>query len=92
MNFEGQGQSDNGDMSYEYRPSDAYWKQEMEQKKALLIEEFQQADLNKDNQLSEKELLQFLDLKVSALIIIIIIFTIRRNKSSSSEKENNLMN
>lgn len=39
---------DNGDQSYEYRPSDAYVKKEQELKKKLLTEEFQQADLNKD--------------------------------------------
>ncbi|CDW90728.1 c2 domain containing protein [Stylonychia lemnae] len=44
-------------------PSDAYVKKEQELKKKLLTEEFQQADLNKDQSLTEKELLQFLDLK-----------------------------
>lgn len=52
------------DLSYEYRPSDAYFQKEIELKKSLLIEEFKQADINKDNMLTEHELLTFLDKKV----------------------------
>ena len=55
--------------SQEYRPSDAYIQQEIECKKALLVEEFKQADLNKDEKLTEQELIQFLDAKVMLLQI-----------------------
>lgn len=68
MNFE-LNENDNNDQSYEYRPSDAYMRKELEYKRKLLIEEFKQADLNKDQMLSEKELLQFLDLKVIMFVI-----------------------
>lgn len=56
---------ENDELSYEYRPSDAYYQKEIELKKSLLIDEFKQADLNKDNMLSEYELLTFLDKKVT---------------------------
>ena len=49
--------NENEDLSYEYRPSDAYMRQELEYKRRLLIDEFKQADLNHDDMLSEKELL-----------------------------------
>ena len=55
---------ENDEMSYEYRPADAYLVQEMEYKKSMLIEEFKGADINRDNKLSEHELLAFLDKKV----------------------------
>lgn len=51
-------------MSYEYRPSDTYLIKEMDYKKSLLIEEFKAADINKDNYLSEHELLTYLDKQV----------------------------
>ncbi len=38
----------NDEMSQEYRPSEAYWQQELQQKRGLLMEEFKQADLNRD--------------------------------------------
>ena len=41
------------DMSYEYRPSEAYMRKELELKKGLLVEEFKSADLNGDQMLSE---------------------------------------
>jgi hypothetical protein len=45
MNYD---HDDNGEQSYEYRPSDAYMRKELEYKKTLLMEEFKQADLNRD--------------------------------------------
>jgi len=53
------------DQSQEYRPSDAYFQKELEQKKAMLAEEFRQADRNGDGFLNERELLSFLDMKVN---------------------------
>lgn len=61
-NYKMDGEAD--EMSYEYRPADAYLLKEMEYKKSLLIEEFKGADVNRDNKLSEQELLAFLDKKV----------------------------
>ncbi len=40
--------NENDEQSYEYRPSDAYMRKELEYKKTLLIEEFKYADLNSD--------------------------------------------
>ena len=56
---------ENDELSYEYRPSDAYFQKEIELKKDLLTEEFRHADINKNDQLSEHELLTFLDKKVT---------------------------
>lgn len=53
------------EQSYEYRPSDAYMRKELELKKGLLMDEFKQADVNGDSMLTEKELLNFLDVKVT---------------------------
>ena len=44
---------ENEDASYEYRPSDAYHKKELDYKKQLLLGEFKQADANNDSLLSE---------------------------------------
>ena len=61
------------DLSYDYRPSDAYFQREVEFKKSLLIDEFKQADINKDNYLDEHELLSFLDKKVRWPYLILMI-------------------
>lgn len=63
-NMQQQNDEDNGDASYEYRPSDAYLRKEMSYKMSLLAEEFKLADANKDELITEQELLQFLDSKV----------------------------
>lgn len=64
-NFQNEDFEDNqNDFSQEYRPSDNYLIQEMDYKKKLLAEYFKKADINKDNKLSEYELLSFLDKKV----------------------------
>jgi len=65
-------------VSYEYRPSDTYLKQEIEYKKSLLKEEFKSADVNKDELLTEHELLSFLDSKVKFEISLLFDYLEQR--------------